>query len=115
MTKAEATATLEIKPIDETKAGANYRKLAPALKKNIERFLQPSREVVKLWENGNIYNAVDEWTAALRNTKDKRKIIMQFVRGKVQYTIKSGNKILLRTTDRNHAANKIAEYYNVYI
>ena len=32
--------------------------------------------------------------------------------GKINYTVKEKNKILLKTADKNKVANKIAQYYN---
>ena len=104
-----------IPQIDGMKAGANFRKLPQAFKNNIEEQLKPSQTVINLWKSGNKNNATDEWTVGIRGVKEKQKAVMSFEKGKVTYTIKRRNKILLKTTNRNQAANKIAEYYNTYL
>lgn len=106
---------IAIPQIDGMKAGANFRKLPQAFKNNIEKQLKPSQTVINLWRNGNKNNATDEWEIGIRGVKEKQKAVMSLEKGKVTYTIKRRNKILLRTTNRNQAANKIAEYYNTYL
>lgn len=44
--------------------------------------------------------------------RGKRKVITEYVDGKIRYTVKNKNKILLRTNSKEQAANKIAEFYN---
>lgn len=112
---ASSSGGVAIPKIDGMKAGANFRKLPQAFKNNIEEQLKPSRTIMNLWKNGNKNNATDEWTVGIRGVKEKQKVIMSLEKGKVTYTIKRRNKILLKTTNRNQTANKIAEYYNTYL
>lgn len=106
---------LTIGSINANSAGANFRKLPQVFKDNIEKQMRPGDLVVHNWQNGNRNNMTTEWTAGLTGVKDKRKVIMSYDGSKITYTIKNKNKIELKTTNRNQAANKIAEFYNQHI
>lgn len=97
-------------PIDESKVGANYKKLPRAFKTNIDRNLQLSQVFIDYMNQKRPVE--DEWTVGLKGIKRKQKVITSMDNGKVLYTVKEKNKILLKTNDKNKVANKVAEYYN---
>ena len=96
--------------IDAAKTGENYRKLPSTFQRNIEKNLQPSEVFKELATSKN--PAEDEWTVGLKGIKRKQKVITSIKDGKINYTVKEKNKILLKTTDKNKVANKVAQYYN---
>ena len=98
------------RPIDATKTGENYRKLPTTFQRNIEKNLQPSEAFKDYATSKNPVE--DEWTVGLKGIKRKRKVITSIKDGKINYTVKEKNKILLKTTDKNKVANKVAQYYN---
>ena len=106
------TGQLEIaqRPIDASRTGENYRKLPATFQRNIEKNLQPSDVFKELATSKN--PAEDEWTVGLKGIKRKQKVITSIKDGKINYTVKEKNKILLKTTDKNKVANKVAQYYN---
>ena len=100
---------LATKDIDETKTGASFRKLSSSLKRNIEVNLMPSKTLKDALQKGNT-NIDDTWRTSIKGV-GARQVISKGVNGKIEYTVKNRNKILLKTTDKNKAANKIAEFY----
>ena len=100
---------LAAKDIDETKTGASFRKLSSSLKRNIEVNLMPSKTLKYALQKGNT-NIDDTWRTSIKGV-GARQVILKGVNGKIEYTVKNRNKILLKTTDKNKAANKIAEFY----
>ena len=100
---------LAAKDIDETKTGASFRKLPSSLKRNIEVNLMPSKTLKDALQKGNT-NIDDTWRTSIKGV-GARQVISKGVNGKIEYTVKNRNKILLKTTDKNKAANKIAEFY----
>ena len=100
---------LAAKDIDETKTGASFRKLSSSLKRNIEINLMPSKTLKDALQKGNT-NIDDTWRTSIKGV-GARQVISKGVNGKIEYTVKNRNKILLKTTDKNKAANKIAEFY----
>ena len=100
---------LAAKDIDETKTGASFRKLSSSLKRNIEVNLMPSKTLKDALQKGNT-NIDDTWRTSIKGV-GARQVISKGVNGKIEYTVKNRNKILLKTTDKNKAANKIAEFY----
>ena len=100
---------LAAKDIDETKTGASFRKLSSSLKRNIEVNLMPSKTLKDALQKGNT-NIDDTWRTSIKGF-GARQVISKGVNGKIEYTVKNRNKILLKTTDKNKAANKIAEFY----
>ena len=97
------------KDVDETKTGASFRKLSSSLKRNIEVNLMPSKTLKDALQKGNT-NIDDTWRTSIKGV-GARQVILKGVNGKIEYTVKNRNKILLKTTDKNKAANKIAEFY----
>ena len=97
-------------PIDESKVGANYKKLPQAFKTNINNNLQLSQIFIDYMNQK--HPAEDEWTVGLKGVRRKQKVITSVQNGKILYTVKEKNKILLKTNDKNKVANKVAEYYN---
>ena len=100
---------LAAKDIDETKTGASFRKLSSSLKRNIEVNLIPSKTLKDALQKGNT-NLEDTWRTSIKGV-GARQVISKGVNGKIEYTVKNRNKILLKTTDKNKTANKIAEFY----
>ena len=100
---------LAAKDIDETKAGASFRKLSSSLKHNIEVNLMPSKTLKDALQKGNT-NIEDTWRTSIKGV-GARQVISKGANGKIEYTVKNRNKILLKTTNKNKAANKIAEFY----
>ena len=100
---------LAAKDIDETKTGASFRKLSSSLKRNIEVNLIPSKTLKDALQKGNT-NIEDTWRTSIKGV-GARQVISKGVNGKIEYTVKNRNKILLKTTDKNKTANKIAEFY----
>ena len=102
---------LATKDIDETKTGASFRKLSSSLKRHININLIPSKALKDALQKGNT-NIEDIWMTSITGV-GVRRVISKGVNGKIEYTVKNRNKILLKTTDKNKAANKIAEFYLV--
>lgn len=100
---------LAAKGIDETKTGASFRKLSPSLKHNIDVNLTPSKVFKDALQKGNT-NIGDTWKTSVKGV-GTRQVISKGVNGKIEYVVKNRNKILLKTTDKNKTANKIAEFY----
>ena len=104
-----------LQPIQAEKAGANYQKLPLRYQTMINQNLILT-DVMKnyLLENpANPHKINDEWNTAIG--KDKRKVITEYIDGKMYYTVKKGNKIMFRTNSKEQVANKIAEFYNEYL
>ena len=101
LTKADA-------PIDPSKTGANFRSLPKAFQKNIEDNLKLSDTFKTYARAGTPLQ--DEWTTSMRGVNGKRKVLTDLVNGRINYTVKDRNKILLQTTNKNQVANKIAEF-----
>ena len=97
-------------PVDPSKTGANYEKLPAVFKRNIDKNLIPS-EVFTDYANAS-KPAEDIWTVGLKGVKRKQKVFTNITNGKLTYTVKEGNKTLLKTGDKNKVANKVAEFYN---
>lgn len=57
----------------------------------------------------------DEWTIGLSGVREKRKVITTYENGRLFYTVKSGNKILLKDGTVEQAANQVALYYDKYL
>lgn len=101
--------------LDTTKIGANFDKLPGYLKTNIEKNITPSPALIDMVKGKIDANISDEWTPGLRGIKEKRKVITEFKNGKFIYTVKNGNKILLKNGTIEQAANHVAMFYNKYI
>ena len=97
------------KDIDETKTGACFRNLPYNLKQAINVNLVPSKAFRDALQAGKT-NIEDTWRTSIKGF-GARQVISRGVNGKIEYTVKNRNKILLKTTDKNKAANKIAEFY----
>lgn len=104
-----------LQPLQREKTGANFQKLPIRYQNSIDSNLKLSDTMYQyLSENpNNPNNMTDEWNTAIG--KDKRKVITQYVDGKMLYTVKKGNKILLKTNSKEQTANKITEFYNEYL
>jgi len=104
-----------LQPLQREKTGANFQKLPIRYQNSIDSNLKLSDTMYQyLSENPkNPNNMTDEWNTAIG--KDKRKVIIQYIDGKMLYTVKKGNKILLKTNSKEQTANKIAEFYNEYL
>lgn len=100
-----------LKPINREKTGTNFKKLPVRYQNSIDENLMLSKEMQECLPQGSLLT--NEWTTTIG--KDRRKIITEYVDGKMQYTVKKGNKILLRTDSKEQVANKIAEFYNQYL
>lgn len=90
-------------------SGASWAKLSLSLRRSIEQNMQLSKPMADAIRNGE--KMADEWTTGFRGTKQKRKVITEVADGKIQYTLKDRNKIIMRTNDKGRVANKIAEFY----
>lgn len=104
-----------LKPLNDDRTGANFKALPTYFKNNIRNNLVISDAFQEEIRKGNPNNMTEEWTAGLRGVKDKRKVIIGFSGGKIEYTVKKGNKILLKTNSKEQTANKIAQFYNEHI
>lgn len=115
MEKLKKALEKALRPLQPEKTGANYQKLPARYQAMIDRNLILTDTMKNyLLENPlNPHNIDDEWNTAIG--KDKRKVITQYIDGKMHYTVKKGNKILLRTESKEQVANKIAEFYNEYL
>ena len=98
-----------MKDIDEKKAGATYRNLSESLKRSINVNLMPSKEFRDGVSNG--VSLSDEWRTSVKGF-GARKVITEAKNGKIEYTVKNRNKILLKTNDKNRVANQIAQFYS---
>ena len=99
-------------PLNVDKTGANFKSLPQYLQSNIEKNITISDDFKDAIRNGNPYNMNEEWTAGFKGVKDKRKVIFTYEDGKINYTVKKGNKVLLKTTNKEQLANKVAQFYN---
>lgn len=95
--------------------GANYAKLDAYYKYSIQQNLTPSQAMQdEILSNGST-KLEDEWTTKIPRAREGRKVITRYRNGKFYYTVKSGNKILLKDGTIEQAANQIAMYYNKYL
>lgn len=97
-------------PIIETKAGASFQNLPQSLKDTISRNMQITQFMQDDLKNDHRYQSQDEWNVQMHGDKEKRKLITTYNNGMFEYTLKKGNKILLKTNNKNQAANKVAEF-----
>lgn len=97
-------------PIDANKAGASFRNLSPVMRYNIQENMKLSQVMQEAIADGKT-NITDEWSTGLRGDRIKAKVVTAFDGKRINYTVKQGNKILLRSNDKNQTANKIAEFY----
>ena len=100
---------------DPEKAGKTYQSLDATLKYNIRKNLTLSQAMRDNIDSDKPVKMQDEWTTSVRTTKEKRKVITDYANGKLTYTVKSGNKILLKDGTVEQAANQIAMYYKRFI
>ena len=98
-------------PIDADKAGVNFRQLSPTFQQYIQRNMTLSNAMEQYVKNGDT-NLFDEWTVGFKGAKEKRKVLTSFDGKQIHYTMKDKNKILLKTTNKNQVANKVAEFLN---
>lgn len=112
---ADRAISQAMSPLKDDKTGANFKSLPYAFKENIRKNLVISETFQEAIRNGNPNKMTEEWTAGLRGISDKRKVIIGFSDGKIQYTVKKGNKILLKTNSKEQTANKIAQFYNDHL
>ena len=97
--------------IDQSKTGESFRKISNALRDNIQKNLVLSKAMEDDIKNGGRHGITDEWTTGLSRDTAKIKVITKAVDGKIEYTIKQKNKILLRTGSKEQVANKVAQFY----
>ena len=102
-------------PVNANKAGVNFQSLPQSYKNNINENLIPTQDFIEAIKNGNPNNMTEEWSAGLRGIKEKRTVITSYKNGKIEYTVKQRNKILVRTDSKERVANQIAQFYNKYI
>lgn len=96
-------------PINEEKAGKAYQNLPKAFKDSIKRNLQLNDEEIRLLRDGE--KITPEWQTGIRGAREKIKVFTNIDNGKVSYTIKQRNKILLKTDNKNRVANNVAQFY----
>ena len=97
-------------PIDERKAGASYRNIQPHERYLIKTNLRFDDETAELFRT---QRGVISHELQMRAEGQKGKLYVTMApdgRGGIDYTIKHSNKILLRTKNKNRAANKIAQF-----
>ena len=97
-----------IAPVNAKAAGAAFNSIPKSYQTSISDNLIMSDVMQETIRNGNS-NISDEWETKFG--KEKRKVITEVKDGKLQYTVKNKNKIILRTNNKNQVANKIAEFY----
>lgn len=97
-----------VAPVNAKAAGASFNGIPQSWQKSISDNLIMSDTMQKAIRNGNS-KISDEWETKFG--KEKRKVITEVKDGKLQYTVKNKNKIVLRTNNKNQVANKIAEFY----
>lgn len=97
-----------IAPVNAKAAGAAFNSIPKSYQTSISDILTMSDVMQEAIRNGNS-NISDEWETKFG--KEKRKVITEVKDGKLQYTVKNKNKIVLRTNNKNQVANKIAEFY----
>ena len=98
--------------LDESKAGSVYQSLPWSFKNNIQVNLALSKAMRDNIDSPKPVKMTDEWTTSLKGTKEKRKVITEYDNGKLYYTVKNGNKILLKQGSVEQAANQIALFYD---
>lgn len=96
------------RPINKEKAGASFNAIDAYQRYSISENLKIS-QVMKDYIREGSTNVSYEWTTSMG--KEKIKIITKFDGKKLNYEIKKKNKILLRTTSKEKAANTIAKFY----
>lgn len=99
----------------ESKAGATYQSLPDAFKDSIKDNLTPSAALQNYIETGKGKQITDEWNAGLRGVKEKRKVLTKWENSRLLYTVKQGNKILLKDGKAEQAANQVALFYKKYL
>jgi hypothetical protein len=106
-----------IKTFNPSDAGATFAALPACLQEKITKNLQPSAALLESIENGtnSIYGIFDEWKTQCVNTKERRTVLKKWNGTRLVYTVKSGNKILVKDGTAANAANQIALYYKKYL
>ena len=97
-----------IAPVNAKAAGVAFNSIPKSYQTSISDNLTMSDVMQGAIRNGNS-KISDEWETKFG--KEKRKVITEVKDGKLQYTVKNKNKIVLRTDNKNQVANKIAEFY----
>ena len=96
-------------PIDPAKTGASFRALSARLRYGIEANLRPDATFLEYARAGRKLQR--EWSTRSQVSGRKIRILSEVEDGVVTHTVKEKNKVLLKTTDKNRVANKVAEFY----
>ena len=97
-------------PIDSNKAGASFKNLYPVMRYNTQENMKLS-QVMREAIADDKTNITDEWRTGLRGDRVKAKVVTAFDGKRINYTVKQGNRIFLRSNDKNQTANKIVEFH----
>lgn len=101
----------QLAQFDPEKAGKTYQSLPAMFRFNIRENLKLSQAMKDNIDSAKPVSMQDEWTTKLKSATEKRKVITEYKNGKLKYTVKSGNKVLLKEGTAEQAANQIAMYY----
>ena len=86
---------------------------APAnTKTKIQEGMKLSKEMQDSIGRGDKSPVFDVWNIQLKGSKEKRILNTKYVDGKIEYTLKAKNRILLKTTNKDQMANQIAGFLN---
>lgn len=102
------SATLD-KELNDTNTGKSFAKLSPKQQKYISDNLVLSSAMKRDIENGYRHKLKDEWTTKTKS--NKYKVTTSFDGEKLVYSVKQGNKILLKNATKGQVANKLANLY----
>lgn len=102
------SATLD-KELNDTNTGKSFAKLNPKQQKYISDNLVLSSAMKRDIENGYRHKLKDEWTTKTKS--NKYKVTTSFDGEKLVYSVKQGNKILLKNATKGQVANKLANLY----
>lgn len=91
------------------KVGTSFSKLPRRLQESINENLKMSSAMKNDIQNGRRHKMVDTWESGFGSNKVK--VITDVKDGKINYTVKKRNKILLSTNSKAQAANKVAAFY----
>lgn len=97
------------KDIKASAAGASFSKLPANLQKSINDNLKMSQAMKNDVKNGSRNKMTDEWTTGF--VGNKIKVVTAVKNGQLGYTVKKGNKILIKDATKERAANTVAAFY----
>lgn len=107
--RSEFAGQLE-KSFDDKKAGKTYQSLPANFKKSIRDNLKMSENMRNAKLKDGKSNISDTWKTGIGN--ERISVTTSVENGKLIYTVKKRNKILMRTGKKEKVANTVSKFYS---